>query len=587
MAPQEEYLDPKPPFVWPDTRELEGVRFYEKPPLLPLLQQARQFFGIAYDVDEGGVKWLREALQQTREEAPHDGGQAQAPLLGCKIIIGVYAACRTREDDLWALHELQEDCKGQVEFRLLPATLWGGPPSNALYVVSEQYPRGLMMIGASPNFGQSELLLGHVNFVFQPDTTLMHGWQNWFDLTWSKAAPVTPSTLRIPPLVPATGSPEAAAMWREYVRQLSHQQHAVEQQEVVQVDPETGVVKVTDGAGVKKPTATEALDIPVPDPLAERISRLYERGDAATINKRERIPPFTMPIKAEWFGVEGHEKIGSISRKTTFTVSAFSSSDAAALDNQRSKVSDLLRQLSYPLSEGTRWVPTGVWPLLEEELERLNDKGRELLQRSLKGDPKGFLNGQYKRIEDGVKATYHDLHPDQPLPSDTMDLIMVALEERLLKLGKGQFLPTIAPGRFTWIPTAGGGGKPASGEAHSRWADSWAQAASFLYEIARYPRKATKDGRYFLRGYELDPDRVLEAMDICDDHFWKVPAAERDYKFAGEELKRLQRLHETVDDSKLLCQLLLDYMKGKPWNDIAGTAGLDPAYDAGAHEHSS
>ncbi len=563
-------LTPKPPFVWPEARSVAGVSSYQTPPLLPFLSSAHQLFGILYDVDSEGIQWLSDALRQATSQSGNSND------LRCKLVIGVYAACQTKEEDLRELYYLQQEWLKQLELRVLATHLWSGAPTNTLSATTDEYPSGLMMVGPSPIFKLSGTTSGQINFVFRPDAALFQGWQNWFNLTWSESTPLTLDTIKIPALVPAAGTPEAAAMWRAYLAQLQRSRDLMTQpQEQATVNAETGVVTVKDAAGRTIETATSQLSIPQPDPLVERIGRLYQQGQLVTVDKKTRIPPFKMPIKPEWFDIKAREVKGAIARTTKLEISAFPEKEAKQLEAKRSKTSNLLRELSLNLADGTRWMPDAMWELFQGELDRQNEEGTKAIQDTIGNDIAAFMKRERKRIEKDAAEMYRGLHPNAQLPSLTVDKIMDALRERLEKQKDAQFLPSVSRARLSFTVDTSSFGKPESKKA---WEDPWAPAAQFVYELALYPRKAASDGKYFLRGFGLRAEEVLDAMNLVNDFYLKLPTEELHYLKAKEEVARLESLRDAVTDNRKLCELLLEYMSGSTsWESIATTAGLaDP-----------
>lgn len=78
------YLNPQPPFVWPEPRVLADVCSYERrPPFSELAGTSRSVFGIVSAITAEGVEFLESLLRQSSD-------------LKADLIVMVYPACATR-----------------------------------------------------------------------------------------------------------------------------------------------------------------------------------------------------------------------------------------------------------------------------------------------------------------------------------------------------------------------------------------------------------------------------------------------------------------------------------------------------------
>jgi hypothetical protein len=73
-------------------------------------------------------------------------------------------------------------------------------------------------------------------------------------------------------------------------------------------------------------------------------------------------------------------------------------------------VNDVIGLLTYPLSQGNRWLPEGAKDLLEKELDERNQQGQKLLKEALGGnDIKEFVGKRTEGIRKDLDAMYRQL----------------------------------------------------------------------------------------------------------------------------------------------------------------------------------
>lgn len=59
-------LDPRPPFLWPETRSLSGAAAYaDMPPFLSFVEDADLLSGVLVDTEDGTIRWLDGQPLQT------------------------------------------------------------------------------------------------------------------------------------------------------------------------------------------------------------------------------------------------------------------------------------------------------------------------------------------------------------------------------------------------------------------------------------------------------------------------------------------------------------------------------------------
>jgi len=87
-----------------------------------------------------------------------------------------------------------------------------------------------------------------------------------------------------------------------------------------------------------------------------------------TIDKGSRIPPLELPIKAEWFGIPSFREVGVVSREVRYKISVLDERANKALEARRKGTSGLREKFSFPLADGSRWMPHKAKPFFQAEL---------------------------------------------------------------------------------------------------------------------------------------------------------------------------------------------------------------------------
>ena len=541
----QETLYPTIPFIWFDQRIHEGIRQHvAKGPLFSYLESSDQIFGLLEGLNDNGI----DIIESLVTERP----------IKCMIIISLYAACATRQNHLKRLAKLQSHADS-VSFSILASDVWGGSNSNILYCKGPSHPDGLFMIGPSFNLGLEKTDLAQVNFVFRANSSLFAAWYNRFEWLWSKhAAPLTAETTEIPELVPAKGTEEAAAMWSEYMAEvmLASLIGDAQVKPDVTVDPDTGQVMVKNEDDEIVQPIKEGLNIQKPDPFVDEMVSIFEKGDMVTINKFSRLRPLDMPIKAEWFGVESLRRRGAVSREVKYRISVIEEKTLRILENKRKEIRQLLNKLSYPLADSVRWIPHIVKPLLQKEMERINQEGQDLLKSEIGTDVEGFVEDRRSLIETDINQMYQDFHPGKQVNPKVTIQIINDLIERLQNAKASQFIPEI-----TYTPVN------FSVNSESKFNSPWAQAFLLLYSVAEFPRKVATD-TYFLRGLRIDKDELLKAMDICNDHIIELCKEHRVEVLSKIELNYLSIIKDTDAEDIKKCKAIYSLIEGKEWKNI-------------------
>jgi hypothetical protein len=553
-------INPLPPFIWPETRILAGHVAYENQvPFNSVLNEGGTLFGVIYDLDQDGLAWLETQLSSHK-------------LFRCKLILALYPACATEQLVLnrllsWETKVVETSSSNQVEFKLLPIYLNQGAHSNALCFISYEQKQKYLLTGASPNFGCNGWGEAQLNFVIPAEPVIFSQFLDWFNYLWEiKSVSLNEETVNIPPLVPATGTAEGAAMWNEYLMKCRNEkieQESSVSDRQVSVDEITGQVSVQNSKGEEVPSVTEEMEIERPDELTKKITKIYDKGYLVSFNKMGRIKPLEAPIKAEWLGVDSLKTVGAVTQELRYRISILDDKTVRDLNNKKKMGTTILSKMSFQITTGQRLIPHNAIPVFEKELERINNEGHERLKAVVGGDINSFMNKSYSKIIKDANDMYQELHPREHISEEAINYILTDLEERLNGALNGKFVPDVNYNKFN------------IGLQSSNWASLWAQPLAVLYDIARYPRIVLSD-RFFMRGLKVEQDDLLIAMDICNDKIIKERNQNRIWERAKKELEFLKTIINSEsskavkqkDFDKARCETIFALIEDMPVDEI-------------------
>jgi len=501
---------------------------------------------VASSLDSHGVDYLRELLSG-----------AQPPEV--RLVLLVHATCPTKENDLFDLLTLVD--MNRLKVWVLAVKAWGQRCSWVLGVRRDS-PAHVLWTSTAGDFGLMPPAVDEVHLVTAADPLIADQFISWFSHLAANGAPLTPETARIPALVPAQGTREGAEMWERYAACC----RATASAALPPTDADTPTAQppavIEQAAKVVEEQIRAELKMPKPDLLLPHLIELFEKGDLVTIDKGSRIPPLELPIKAEWFGIPSFREVGVISREVRYKISVLDERSNRALEARRKGTSGLREKFSFPLADGSRWMPHKAKPFFQAELKRLEEAGRTLLGSIVSGDPKEWVESKRDLVTRDANRQYEEFHPGERMPEQTIQEILNALIERFRKAKSAHFLPKVS---FVKTSFRLGG--------DSEQVSAWAAARTLLRAVAEYPRSALKDRAYFFRGLLVSEEDLLTAMNVIEDPLVTEWFKRRSLQTAREELEVLDQIDESDRSDRDKCELILDVLnRARPVDEILNAA---------------
>jgi hypothetical protein len=560
-------LPVNPPFLWPDTRFLAKIGAYpEMSPMAAVVRNADLISGVLVDAAEGTLEWLKGLLKENPERR-------------IRLIIIISPACPTRESHLRAILDLlegpEDDSERPLDVCVLAMSVHycedcrhSTLPPTTIQAHNTKSGETWTCIGSVGDAGHGPVFTASLNFVFRAAPALRNAWRNWFEYLRTIAAPLNDDTCRIPHLVPPQGSEEATLAWKEFMAACA--QTGDEEAATPTVDPETGEV-IANAEG----NSTDVWDggDTALDPLAAKFQEIYAAGCLVTLNEQTRIKPLDIPVKAALLGQASVKTVGALTQRQSFSLKVFDEQICKEIEKCR-KITDLVELLSFPLSQGNRWLPNAAMPLLEREIEARNEKGLKILVEAIGGKPedlapvsddspeakqarsesvKGLVTAFITRTKESILADlnqmYRDLKRGEAVPDDKTKEVLKEVEDRISAALGARLTPTCTYNSLAPPDLSPG--------AHG---DNWIQPLSLLSEAAFRFREQLTD-YFFDRGFSgksFTKDEFLQTCNVFDDRM----AAESDFKRAKDEIVMIKEIMDGETTPKEKCQAVWKLITG-------------------------
>jgi hypothetical protein len=310
------------------------------------------------------------------------------------------------------------------------------------------------------------------------------------------------------------------------------------------MNPHSGEIVMTDSHWQIVPSVTGEIGIVKLDPLAAKMSRLFDTGMLVSIDRLSRIPPLEAPVKPEWLGVESFRKTGVVRSQTSFKVSPFDEAVLKRIEKLRTATGDLLPHYSFALSDGVRWMPKKAMPLFEAALSTANEEIKSELGREVGEDLTSFLMSQKQRIHDDAQLMFEQYHPGQTIPESSVTRILDELKSRLAHTQGGTLIPKVAYSPITFNPAQS-----------TEWSSPWSQALQLVKSIALFPRAAMTD-RFFWNGIPTEEADLIDAMNVAGDCLVENYGSRKAWQRAKRELAMIKRIDAVDAAAKDKCQAL-------------------------------
>lgn len=539
---------PKPtlPFVWPLPADGTGPRDDLRVPFEDALADTKSIAGIVSDIDSKGVDWIEKLLRETERKA--------------LVVIAVYAGCPTRFNDLSRLLDLQGSRTPKTEFRIMPMAGGGGAPGNCLAAIPSDGSNPVFFVGSTPNLAIARYDATQINMAFQADPLLTDKWRCWFNSTWAAATPLTESTARIPSLVPAKGSADAAAKWREYCKILVHESEQSDQEETQTSNNDSSEPSAEEStqAESRDQAPSESIGVRKLDELADRVMRLFQNGKQVVIDRESIVKPLKVSVTPSLFGQSREFWEGPVGQFQSFQISTFSKEELKVIENYRTCSQTILEKIGLPLGGGAHWMPVKMISIYEGEIASKDEEANNALIRLIGKHSRTYIDGKREEIERYIRRTHQRLVGDGNPPQEILYRVLNRLWKRIDDALNSSL---VAPPTYSDI-------KFILNEQNSLEAP-WAQVQRLVMALTRFPRKALS--RHDVpSGLTTPKARILQAIDIAHDMILEIDQydTEKARKESHKDLRLLNLIAKSNIKARDRCEACLMMIDGTPRRSV-------------------
>ena len=550
---------PKIPFIWSRSDQISGGIFDCVP------TDTQRIFVVMCEFDEHGASELARALHD------HDN------FLAATIIIVVYPYCVTRSVDLDLLHQLQNKVSQEgacdIEIRVCPVDQYNGIPLVSFLAMSDEQHDALLMVGSSSSLKVGESKGLDFNLVSSSQTDLSRQYLEWFKRIWDESVILDKQTVQIPESV--AGEPDARynaewALYREnctkatsserHSHTQSHYDHSGEDShhgpDVSGENSDNDSIHNASAAGHGRPR--ERFTMPEPDELSDQVSELIERGKQVMIAHSTAIPPVDCPVDPRLFDQNRERNYRSITRRQAFRISILSPSQLKEINDYRKASQSIIAKLGLPLEQSVYWMPNEVISYLESEMKAREELARKLLNGIVGDDLEEFIAKNRSGVKKDFEVAYRKINKTREVPSHLLAELMNQLRSRIeVAMNK----PIIT--RVTYSNVQFKLNRTSEFEA------PWAQLEKLIVGLAKFPRMNILKLNS-LSFNSIDPEKLLEAMDVANDNILKIwrKSRERATRLARAELNIVKWIDDADIGNRQRCEACFRLIKGDQSKDI-------------------
>jgi hypothetical protein len=312
------------------------------------------------------------------------------------------------------------------------------------------------------------------------------------------------------------------------------------------------------------------------DGMAWKLSGLYRKGTLVTVDWRKRLSPFDLPVTWKMLvGIPRSLQAG-LKPRTSARVSPFAAEELHRLEACRQGLTVLFAKYTFPLGQGLRWVPDVVRLQFEREWQRVNDKGRSLLEGLLPavGGVSFFLGDRRKKTAADLEAACHSMFGEDAVVSPfALSEVMSVLEKRIERALEGPITP-----RVTYSPIG-------FSQTEEKGSPSWGQARRLLEGIATCARRAIppavpqSPSMYEREDERSDAEDLAKAMCVLGDP-WVATRTDASYLADCEKaLRRIDMISKSKAPEYEKCERLLHLLEATDAKTREATRGETFSFD--------
>lgn len=549
-----------PAFVWTGKQTIDAFASIpmDFSPFEDVLSSAKTLFAVITNVEVNSISFLSDLFETSKDLNGH-------------IIICLPKGCLTNQPNLKLLTDLEKQYISRINIKIFLLNSREDILSS-IFLINTFDDKTVLSLGDflrdTSYSNKNNNNIKRNNLVFTPQNELAEVIYKWYDYLWlDQTVPLDEFILNEFPIVfsSTTNKNNENMSSKEQINIRNNINNSVE----------TTVETIKNTAKTSLIAPTKFLNVPRLDPFALKIAKIYEQGEIVTLDRKNRFPPLEIPIKAEWLGIKGSEKIGNLTQEIKYRILAIDENLLKQIEQKKNILRELVHNFTFSMGESLRWIPLKAKPLFEQELDRVNKEVKDFIQTVLGNNVSEYLDKRKNKIEEDARriqsnfinktkenSTYPtskkdklpqlNLFMEEDSSQQTLfregkenqsnlviekvyiEKILNEITRRLTKVKECNFIPSISYNKISF------------NYSESKWSSPWLQASRFLTSIAEFSRKGTYE--VFLKHTpSIDYKQYIQAMDVCDDSLIRLLGNDNFSYVQNESLTRLQRIMETEE----------------------------------------
>lgn len=285
------------------------------------------------------------------------------------------------------------------------------------------------------------------------------------------------------------------------------------------------------------------------DQLLAAVTGALSRGKLLQASSTSKAKLVSTPVRITVQPDDQPAAAGSPPRRLSLAHPFLDGEAAESIENLR-RIGELLKLLSLPLDEDTRWMPDEAGRLLDQELTTRNERAVTLVRNVVGPDLKAYLDQQEISIRAKVAALCEQGGANPAAAEKPIQEAIQTIRERLQPAYEGEMIT-----RPTFSPLESGTLSESSED--SRWRSPFAllQASALLLRRMAADPEADIGCRFL----SFDQTKWLEAMNVFADPFLNTPDADR----ATKEIQQLEAIAASPVSMLEKCRLVWGIIHAK------------------------
>lgn len=538
------------PFIWTGEQIINATTSIPscELPLWDVLFSAKALLAVVVNIEDIVVNLFTMLL----------GGNN---IIICDIIVCLCTSSLINQRNLNELDKLEKEYKTRLKINVLVVNNRENILAS-IYCVKSLEDKTLLSLGSFltdlNNYILDKNKLKRTNLVFEPEPNLLEVFYRWFEQIKLENTIFLHKVLldMFNNSLILEKDKEDSKQENTHVDKSNFEENVYNLSINSTVEESKGINKIEEIEEQNNLFSIKQMGFYRPDPFVLEIDRIYKLGEIVTLDKKNRILPLDVPIKAEWLGLRSTEKIGEITQEIKYSIAAVDKEFLKIIENKKNEIRYLINNFTFSMGENLHWIPLNAKPIFEKELDRINNESKDIINSIIGNNIEEYLNKRKNRIKEDAKTIRRrflknikeqqeflffetkqkslsaelELSDEITVDEINIDKIVSEISKRLKKAKDAKFVPTVIYNKINF------------NHKESNWTSSWTQVLHFLTNVAEFSRKGTYE-RFLKQTPSVIEEKYLQAMNVCGDFVFELKE-EKD--FIEQRKRALSKLNSLL-----------------------------------------